>query len=240
MPEIHAVLIADSRAFNFDKYRSPSVDLPYKSHYIVERGGTTQSLQILTREYLQSGIIPKDANVIVKIAAGINNTTRWIPINDTFTLGHMEKNKVLEGLKQRRRTIKGIFPNAIISFITVPPVDLIKYRIHRQVGFQSHTDFNIAAKEQTSHINFIQELNKTLIDLNRSQAHLTYPPYTSCCQSDVIKCAKNKKRNQTYKRKNKVKSERLYDGVHGVSQVKKVWFYKWHLSVLKDVQTCFN
>ena len=206
-PKTHALLIADSRAHNFDNYRRPCA-LPYECHYIIERGGTTESLNTLVVEYLQSGQIPNDVNLIVKIAAGINNTTSWVPHQNTYVLAHKQDNNTLNGLIRLRKTILDMFPNAVISFITIPPVDFNKYREHRELDTNTE-----GSTEQISHLDCILELNKMLIELNRSQTQLKHAPHTSCWHSDVIRCSKKRKRDSRYRRKIKIRSERLYDEI---------------------------
>ena len=118
----HALLISDSRAFSFNKYKKPITSIPYKAHYIIKKGGTIESLTTLAVDFLKTDRIPHDKLLIVKIAVGINNIVSKTKQGDSYILTHSGTGNALQELEHMRNAIHTIIPNAIISFITVPPV----------------------------------------------------------------------------------------------------------------------
>lgn len=227
MPLVHALLVADSRAFNFNtrRFKKPISSVPYRTHYIIQRGGTIGSLESRTKQFLKSNIIPDNSFLVVKIALGINNIIIKKKCEGQCSFTHHAENvqPTLDGLLKFRESIYELKPKALITFVTIPPMHF----------------GNDVTKQQEQHLADILQLNRSLIDHNLHQSHVPVNPHCLCWHSDVIKQSKKRKR-KGFRVKTMVRRELLYDGIHAVSHTKHVWFEKLHQSIRIDVRNLIN
>lgn len=232
MPLVHVILVADSRAKNFHRFKKPLSSVPYKTHYIVQPGGTIQSLSARTIQYLKSNKIPHRSQVIVKIALGINNIVFKNKSVKPYTLTHQGTKETLDGLLQFRDKVYKIKSDAVVSFITIPPIHFGKNLEVR--GLEQHTEALI--QHQQAHVSDVLDLNRLLIDINRHQKHIPIVPHCACWHTDIVRESKKKKRNGEFRIRRTVIKNLLIDGVHGTSMVQHLWFDKWHQSARIDVR----
>lgn len=218
--------------------------MPYRTHYIVQRGGTLDSLQRRTVAFLQSGKIPPNSFLIVKIALGINDIVKKNKSigSRAYTLTHEGTQETLNGLIQFRSLIYELKPNSMVSFITVPPihfsrnVEYQKLNLGVQEDQEFYEDVDVS-HIQKNHLDDIVELNRKLIDLNRSQSNIPVTPHCACWHTDIVKTSKKRKRRGGFRTRLYMQQNLLYDGIHAITNLKHAWFEKFHTSVRIDVRS---
>lgn len=214
-PTYHALLIADSRAYSFNKYKVDQ-KIYHKSHYIIKRGGTTRSLLERTLEFLKSDKISKNDWLIVKIAAGINDITYRQEENGEIVLKHKGTNEAIKGLLKLREEIYKIRPKTVVSFITIPPAHILK---NKELKGLNCTAKDI--EENKAYVDKVLDLNTKLEDLNRNQCATIIQPHCCCWHPEAIRSSKKTLRQGGYRKRITVNKKALYDGLHAVSDVKK-------------------
>ena len=179
---IHAVLISDSRGYNFDNtnlYRPPPPPpsgqgyRPYKTHYIIKRGATPDSIIRPAECFFKSNIIPSRDIILVKLALGINSIINRDTSTNPPKYDHVGTEQAFLGLVNLKNAILKIRPDCQVSFATIPPAKL---------------DNN-----QQQHLWDIKDLNTKLSEENQT-ARKTEPPsalHTLCWHSEILKTSKN-------------------------------------------------
>ena len=231
VPIFHAVLVADSRAWNFNDKYSTNTGLSdlYIPQYIIQRGGTAGSLAKRYIEFVQKANFSSNDWLIVKIAIGINDILEKSHNDGVKQYRHCGTDTALRELLRFRSTVYDVWPNTIASFIAIPPAHLIKAIAHQGLV---HNKVNIA--QQRRHLNDILELNSNLQSLNKHQTGLPFRPHCCCWDSAIVVHSKKPKKNGGYRHRSTVSYKALYDGIHAKRDFKNIWYYRWHISATRD------
>jgi hypothetical protein len=145
MIRLNLILVGDSRVYEFEKFDYRN----FRFRYVIQRRAVVDNLVNNTLSIVGEY---KDQNrsVIVKIACGINEFTvfrqrkeqkarlkerkegkrsretrahRDLRFNDNVT-----SRQVFDKLKSLKRKIKTILPTAVVGFVTIPTLSVVKYR----------------------------------------------------------------------------------------------------------------
>ena len=209
-----ALLIADSRAWGFDRYQNQPTD--YSLNYIVKRGARINDLKSETKRWIRN--VGNDRVIFVKIALGINDLL-------TFKHNHVEKTivnssttapVVLEKLIAFRQSILNECPRAVVGFVTIPTVSFEKYQYTKciQTTILSNTQL---AHEQQELDRKLDWINSKLVRENDLTTHVfSVSWHTSIRRSSLVR-----RRNGTHRRVIKSQCKHLYDGLHGDQELKK-------------------
>ena len=193
--KIHAVLVADSRSNYFQFYSKPLPSVPYKTHYIVKRGGTIETLQINTLDLLNSTKIPSNAIIIFKLDLGINNILKCIPTETGYFLQHEGTDEAIQRLIEFRNQILRVRPRSLVRYITIPPAHLDKYHLEKK--------FPYLISQQRKHLTDITNANKIITNLNQTKpSFVPLFPHTTCWDTDILTSSKIKKRKGTFRSRN--------------------------------------
>jgi hypothetical protein len=135
------ILVGDSRVYGFEKFDYRN----FHFRYVIQRGAVVNNL-INDTLSIVSEYKDQDRPVIVKIYCGINEFTvfkqrkeqrerkegkrsretrahRDLRFNDNVT-----SRQVFDKLKSLKRKIKSILPTAVVGFVTIPTLSVVKYR----------------------------------------------------------------------------------------------------------------
>ena len=226
---IHAILIADSRASNF-----PSLDTDkhytYVPHYISIPGAKITNLLSQSLEEIEQ--IPKEnTKLLIKIAAGINDLTVKRNNGHGYELAPSSTTTraVLNRLLNIKEEIKKKRPDAIISFVTIPPINFyqqLRFWVDKKRLQKPIYDYTKRKTFQTAHEITIADINKNINSLNHRKQH-GVTCQTASWHTEVLK---------TQKGKTKLIACSLYDGVHGTIEVKKKWHAKFHQAIQKEIK----
>jgi hypothetical protein len=131
------ILVGDSRVYGFEKFDYRN----FYFRYVIQRGAVVNNL-INDTLSIVSEYKDQDRPVIVKIYCGINEFTvfkqrerkegkrsretrahRDLRFNDNVT-----SRQVFDKLKSLKRKIKTILSTAVVGFVTIPTLSVVKYR----------------------------------------------------------------------------------------------------------------
>lgn len=222
------VLVADSRANNFDKYKQPH-DL--NIHYIIQRGATIEQLTSRTRTEIVSLTTKK--YILVKIAAGINDilekytdcTGTHIRLSTTSSA-----ETIINKLLVFRSVVKTLIPSALVGFVTIPTAHLPSIQQHnidsKKTIPSSAYPLETLQQEQSKLNTLIDEINNRIRTLNSNeQAFCTRGCWTVSWHSYIAKLhSKRSGKGRPAKKHTRYMYGNLYDGLHAVSTVKRAWF----------------
>lgn len=213
------ILLSDSRANNFIKFPQP-YDLTIK--YIVQRGGKINDLKSKLFSFLKS--LPSNKVPIIQIAVGINDLLllQSHPKGKVIVPSATNKDTVVAQFRCLKSEVHDIFPQALVSFITIPPACFKDFQ--QEKSTTTVLSASVLSEHQTAHNNLIIELNSNIRYLNTEKQN-SVGAWTVDWASHVVK--KHKKRRGRSRKVKTVYSfhfEHLYDGLHGKSDVKKEWF----------------
>lgn len=201
------VFVCDSRGNNFDKYTQPD-DL--NIHYIIRRGYDVNSLQSETLKYIESISVNPSTPVFVKIAAGINDILNKIANGEEWTAYN-----ILDKLIEFRERVRHIIPWAQVGFITIPTVEVhLLPRLHNSPHIS-----NLSGLQDKINKN-LELLNRKIRSENSLGGCWTVSWHLSVQKKVSKRSGKGRKSKQCFR----FMYQKLYDGLHGVSDVKKFWF----------------
>ena len=219
-----AWLIATSRANNFDKYVQPT---DFATNYIIQRGAKIHELQDRAlNEITHEG----NSFLLIKIVAGINHLTHFVRHKEgkELVVNDVSAKELFDKLLNFKACLKAKFPDALVGFVTLVPVNFRKYRqvaIDEGKLTEPRVNVNDLCEQQSRHEQIVEEINVLIKRENNSQQnnHLR-GCRTVSWHSRVVKASKKRKRSGEYKTVIRYKYGDLYDGIHAVSSVKKLWF----------------
>ena len=167
----------------------------------------------------------------MKIAAGVNNLTIKRNKGRAYELvpSAATARDVLNDLVNLKGEIKKARPDAIVSFITIPPINFfqqLKFWVDKKKLPNPTYDIDDRKTFQQSHEIIIAYINKNINQLNH-QVQLGVTCQTASWHTEVLK---------TQKGKTKLIACSLYDGVHGADDVKRKWHAKFHKSIQKEIE----
>ena len=225
----YVILVADSRARGFQDFDKGKC-YTYVTQYICKPGARISDLT----EQAVSAIsdIPKDnTRVIVKIAAGVNNLTIKVPRRRSYELtpAHdITADEIIDELTKLKNDIKDCRTDAIISFMTIPPINFLQQLHYAQstnrLPFPIYTEGERIGF-QDSHQELVQEINQKINKLNH-QTQEGIRCQTASWHSEVTR----RQRGQL-----RLIVSSLYDGVHGTDKTKAKWHRSFHQAVLKEI-----
>ena len=138
MPEKKPVLIlvGDSRICGFDTFKYEN----FRTRFVIERGALIKDVVEKTLDIVREYCV-QNRYVIVKIACGVNEYTKFESINGKrFLRFHSGKSRSVIGkLKSFKDKIKSIRPQTVVGFITVPTL-----------SFRNQQDFRITEKSKAN------------------------------------------------------------------------------------------
>ena len=130
-PQIHGVLISDSRARDFGEFLP--LDAVYNIHHVVYRGARVPQLQFEAIRELKT--IPKSDATILYICGGGNELTFKEFHDGGMELAVHTKNNVLENLLNFKSKVRRWFPNTLVGFSTIPVINFKKTKAYyKDVG----------------------------------------------------------------------------------------------------------
>ena len=246
------ILVGDSRLCGFEKFDYGK----FKFHHVIKRGAVlkdlvSETLSIL-RDYQGS-----DRSIIVKIACGINEFTKFEYHKEGKNLrfrSDVSSQTVFDSLKSFKRKIKTEVPTSVVGIITVPTLSFLTYRNFREnkekdkrankhqtesrSGKRTHKSSRPdKSRASDKDLQDDQEkLDKELVLLNasiklensRKQTGLLKGCYTVSWHNSISRVSIRKRRSGSRKVVRNNFSE-LYDGLHPKQSLKK----RWHNQLLK-------
>ena len=236
-----AYIVTDSRGNNFDNTRIFSQPSDFAVRYCIVRGAGVKDLQNIFVHKLETEDIRSYFPIIVKIAVGINDFTTFVNNkHNERELKYSGANAVgvFEQLLSFKTVIKEKIPKALVGFVTVPPVSLLKYRdycvenknlLHSEL---SDTDLKQYQKELEGEVKIFNE-KITFENCQKQEGHLkgcrTVSWHRSVCRLGKIK------RGKKYQKVYKNDFRGLYDGIHGTSELKQKWFSQLVLAIRAEI-----
>lgn len=214
------ILVCDSRANNFDHYKQPS---DFRIQYIIKRGGKISELKSKLIDFLQT--VPPHKVPIVKVGVGINDllNLQSTPKGKVLVPANITKETFLEQLFTFRSEAQQCHKGTQLSYITIPPASFQKFQTERASG--EFIDSETLQRYQRDHNNLIVDINAHIRHQNLSQQNSGVSLWTVKWASEIIKSHKRKRgRARKVKVIHDFKFDVLYDGLHGKSDVKRIWF----------------
>ena len=162
---------------------------------------------------------------------GINNLTIKINTKCSYELAPSATTArdVLNYLINIKEEIKKKRPDAIVSFVTIPPINFyqqLKYWTNKKRLPHPIYDYEDRNTFQKAHEIIVADINKNINSLNHREQHgITYQ--RASWHTEVLK---------THKGKTMLIACSLYDGVHGTEDVKKKWHVKFHQAIQKEIK----
>ena len=227
--QYHAILVGDSRIKGF-KTLDQGKYYTYKTHYICKPGAAVGDLKEDIQDLIDE--IPcRNTTLLIKIAAGINNTTSKVNRSRCYEIAPSTStaDNVIHELKALKSDIKEHRPDAIVSFITIAPVVFLKQlqflKDRRKI---KHPIYNNSDREgfQGPHEEKILEINSEIKKLNhQEQEGITC--YTASWDSEVLR-----RQRGTYR----LIPGALYDGIHPTEKVTLKWYSSFHKAINKEIK----
>ena len=100
----------------------------------------------------------------MKIAVGINDILKKTKHGNTHYNLHQRTDTALLGLLNLRQAIYRACPKAVVTFITIPPAHLVKYKETNGIYEEINLDEN-----QELHLHEVMQLNRRLEEENKGQ-----------------------------------------------------------------------
>lgn len=240
---VNAILLADSRAHNFEYYNRSELNHKINLHCVTLRGAKIDDLNKTGIDHIKTA--NKTRPLLICIAAGINNLTKFKRDNNKKTLipQKVTAEEIFAKLKNLKTHIKRIRGDAYVQIAHIPTLSYRKYNKYLSQKVELTSDDELTIKDDETDIEYldeqnytdsiVDEINKRIFDENskpQSAAEQGAPPLF--WNRDVRRISKRKQRggnNRTQIRNNFCK---LYDGLHATHELKLKWF--------KDLCALFN
>lgn len=227
-------MAADSRAHNFDIYsKFGDLDIQYN----IKRGAKIINLLSSTLELVRSA--PKDRPLVVKIAAGINNSTTLIytKTGRIIKFNGISASRILSQLVAFKSLIHIARQDALVGFINVPTASIRKFQ-EKLGGSDKYLSEAEIVSNQEGIDNCIDNLNCGIREENRRvQAGYNRGPYNISWDTYIRK--RQKRRNSKgVARTTRLRNlfHRLYDGLHGNPELKHKWYLNFCRIVEKEIR----
>lgn len=227
------ILVGDSRICGFDSLEYPDV----KFESIIKRGAVIDDLREETLELIEK-YKNVDRTIIVKIACGINEFTKFKEGENYRDLRYrsgVSNTEVLGKLKSLKQDIKTVRPGTIVGFVTVPTLSFRKYRDYRNKSKRHAKKSKVGDsdlyRDQEKLDNKLALLNASLkFENSRHQVGVSKGCFTVSWHNTVTKRSTRKRRSgsRVVIRNN---FDKLYDGLHANRELKS----KWHNQLVKCV-----
>ncbi|KAJ8045933.1 hypothetical protein HOLleu_09054 [Holothuria leucospilota] len=217
---------------NFDRYIRPAEYNTLNLAYIIRRGAKLGELLQLTLAKLQT--YNQSDYLIVKVAAGINNLTKFVydsgKRNRVLTVSQLSADNLVSILEDFRSRILAARPGTIVSFCTIPTASLKKFQDCKnlQAPILSESDLTTA---QVYLDQVLDEVNSRIIALNSGTSH-TVSLHSDIRRSSIRRSSTIPREGRRTTIRSKVNL--LYDGLHATSNVKRKWYNAVLSSFLKD------
>ena len=225
------ILAGDSRICGFDSFDYPG----FRFLSVIKRGALISDLHEETLELVRK-YKDVDRPVIVKIACGINEYTKFVKRDSVRELRYksgVSNSNIINKLNLLKQEIKAIRPATVVGFITVPTLSFQKYRDtkkddKKKTTLKSDSDLE---KDQSRLDNKLSLLNASIkFENSRKQSGVCKGCYTVSWHNTIAKRTTRKRRSGSrILIKNNFDS--LYDGLHAKRSLKQ----KWHEQLLKCV-----
>ena len=230
------LLAGDSRLCGFDSFNYEH----FCFRYVIKRGAViedlvNETLSIL-REYKRT-----DRSIIVKIACGINEFTKFEHHKEGKDLrlkSDVSSRTVFNRLKSLKEKIKTELPTAVVGFITVPTLSFINYRDFLRLNPRSYKRSgretrSASDKElQADQAKLDKELTLLNADIklenSRKQSGLLKGCYTISWHNSISKVSIRKRRSGSRKVVRNNFAD-LHDGLHPKNSLKR----RWHKQLVK-------
>ena len=220
--EIRQLLVADSRAFSFDQYPQPE-NSSLNLDFVIIRGATIEDLIIPTLAKL-CGYSASDF-VIIKLAAGINDLTKFVRAPHARTKVLQKSDISLDGLFAKfsrfKQQVLACRPTTTISVVTIPPVSFSRFQASKQLPapILSEDDLKFNQNQLDS---LLDQVNTRIRSFN-AELQLGIRTRTLSWHSSIRK--PSKRRNQTgHYTTLRNDFSQLYDGLHAKSTLKRRWY----------------
>ncbi|CAC5380191.1 unnamed protein product [Mytilus coruscus] len=146
--------------------------------------------------------------------------------------------EIYEKILEFKAAVKEKLPNALVGFITVPPISFKKYKEHcfenkkLTVSEISNDDLLKFQKDLEKEVEL---LNEKIIfgNCEKQSGHLkgcrTISWHRSVCRLGKVK------RGKKYQKVYKNDFRELYDGIHGTSDIKQKWFSQLIIAIRAEI-----
>ena len=222
------LFVADSRANNFNLYQQPpNLNL----YYVIQRGATIDQLIKRTHQEILKLNIQKQ-HVLVKIAAGINDILNKHQDHTGvhIKLSSYTAENIIDKLLTFRSVVKTLIPTALVGFVTIPTAHLPSIQQHnlqaKKTELSSAQSPDSLEKQQSSLNLLINDINARIRILNSSkQTGCVRGCWTVSWHTFIAKQhIKRSGKGRTPKKHTRYMYDKLYNGLHAKSDVKKIWF----------------
>ena len=224
-------IVADSRANNFDNsslFKQPE-ELTIK--YCIVRGAKIVDLSNKFLRIIDGENFEDKFPVVIKIACGINDLTQFKRNKEGENELHYsgkEATEVIQELVKFKTDIKQIIPNALVGFVTIPPLSFKLYHEHcKQKQGLKHPEltdeiletYQTRLDSELDKINNLIKVENCLKQSGHSKGCMTVSWHNTVCRQ-----SKRKRNSGRYKVVTKNNFKELYDGLHANSDLKHKWF----------------
>ena len=219
---IRQLLVADSRAFSFDQYPQPKPS-SLNLDFVIIRGATIEDLIIPTLAKLR-GYSTSDF-VIIKLAAGINDLTKFVRQSHGSNKVLRKSDISLEGLFAKfirfKQQVLACRPTTVISVVTIPSVSFARFQAskHLPSPILSEEDLKYNQKQ----IDSLLDLANARIRSLNAELQLGITTRTLSWHNSIRKPSKRRIRTGHYTTLRNDFSQ-LYDGLHAKSTLKRRWY----------------
>ncbi|CAG2240788.1 unnamed protein product [Mytilus edulis] len=236
-----AFIVTDSRGNNFDSNRIFEQPPDFKIEYCIVRGATVNELKDVFLQRLNSVDTNRCLPIIVKVAVGINDFTKFIKNKNRereLVYSGAKGLEIYEKILEFKAAVKEKIPNALVGFITVPPISFKKYKEHcfenKKLTVSEISDDDLL-KFQKDLEKEVELLNEKIIfgNCEKQSGHLkgcrTISWHRSVCRLGKVK------RGKKYQKVYKNDFRELYDGIHGTSAIKQKWFSQLIIAIRAEI-----
>ena len=219
------MILGDSRLARLTEHQEQYIRAGYQTHIIFKRGAKLEDLECLFDD-ISEAIGGRHSPVIVVIAAGINNLTRFVDESRELVPSGVSAEELLLSFLNLREAIKRHFSWSFVIVATLPPIDFYKYNSYREE--KGKLTVTIPLLE---HNNNTDDVVKTVIEINEKINKINtvdqfqVRPKTISLHSNVLN-----RRDKKFK----LLKNSLYDGLHPTRLTELTWLRKIH-SVVADV-----
>ena len=226
---IRCVLFSDSRGNNFGDATKYDIPTDIKVDFVCVRGANIERLTAVALDYLREQPLT-GCLLFVKIAAGINDLLFKCvhPGGVEIDISDISADEVIDKLKLFREKIKGLYPDCLCGFVTIPTA-------HIQTAFETNSRLTFSKFSDDERESKQKLLNEKINLINSTIRFENYTHqsnhFRGCYNVDwaetIIKpCLKRRHKNAPPRHSFRHMYGKLYDGLHGNSDVKHVWFGK--------------
>ena len=177
--------------------------------------------------------IDKNRLVVVKLAVGVNNFTVKYKNRygeNELRVGNQTPGQIFQELVQVKYSAKQAFRGAVVSYCTIPPINLFWYYKYKQIAHPSYTETELLEVSEEIRQR-VQEVNDKIYAANKIEQSGIIP-VTPSLHTSCIKTLKNGKK--------RLIASALYDGIHGTDSSVSYWMRRIRRAALEEIRRLNN